>query len=85
MTTIGPLKNREGTLITEEPAMAEELNKFFASVFTQENIETVPALEPETASQFNNIEITEEKIRIKIKQLKENGAPGPDEIRAKIL
>ena len=71
MTTIGPLKNREGTLITEEPAMAEELNKFFASVFTQENIETVPALEPETASQFNNIEITEEKIRIKIKQLKE--------------
>ena len=65
--------------------MAEELNKFFASVFTQENIETVPALEPETASQFNNIEITEEKIRIKIKQLKENGAPGPDEIGVKIL
>ena len=65
--------------------MAEELNKFFASVFTQEDITTVPVLEPETEKTFLNVEITELKVKNKIRELKENGAQGPDDISAEIL
>ena len=85
LTTIGPLKKSDGTLLTEDLAMAEELNKFFASVFTQESVTTVPVLESETHTFLNKIEITEDKIKTKIRELKENGAPGPDGISAKIL
>ena len=85
MTSIGPLKHEDGSLITEDMDMAEELNKFFASVFTQEDITTVPVLEPETEKTFLNVEITELKVKNKIRELKENGAQGPDDISAKIL
>ncbi len=34
-TTVGPLVNKDKKLITDEKEMAEELNKFFSSVFTQ--------------------------------------------------
>ena len=85
MTSIGPLKHEDGSLITEDMDMAEELNKFFASVFTQEDITTVPVLEPETEKTFLNVEITELKVKNKIRELQENGAQGPDDISAKIL
>ena len=48
--TIGPLKKSDGTLLTEDLAMAEELNKFFASVFTQESVTTVPVSPKPTPS-----------------------------------
>ena len=65
--------------------MAEKLNKFFSTVLTKEDITTVPMLPAETEKRFQNIEVTEEKIKKKIKELKENGACGPDEMGAKIL
>ena len=48
MDGFGPLKNEDGSIITEDIDMAEELNKFLTSVFTQEETTTVPELEPET-------------------------------------
>ena len=84
MTSIGPLKHEDGSLITEDMDMAEELNKFFASVFTQEDITTVPVLEPETNNTFLNVEITKQKVKNTIGEIKENGAQGHDEISAKI-
>ena len=38
VTSIGPLKNSSGSLISSEKEMAEILNRFFASVFTKEDI-----------------------------------------------
>ena len=55
VTSIGPLKNRDGNLVTEDLDMAEQLNKFFASVFTQEETDTVPELEPETESLLSTL------------------------------
>ena len=85
VTSIGPLKHEDGSLITEDIDMAEMLNTFFASVFTQEETDTVPELEPETGSLLTTIEISEDKVKNKIKDLKDGGAQGPDEIGAKIL
>ncbi len=46
-TTVGPLVTKEKEILTGNKEMAEELNKFFSSVFTQEDLTTVPDAEPE--------------------------------------
>ena len=74
----GPLKNEDGSIITEDIDMAEELNKFLTSVFTQEETTTVPVLEPETNNTFLNVEITKQKVKNTIGEIKENGAQGHD-------
>ena len=52
ITTIGPLKGENSRLITEDKEMAEELYKFFSTVFTKEDISTVPMLPAETEKRF---------------------------------
>ena len=39
---IGPIRRENGDLVTEEKEMAEELNRFFSSVFTREDTTNVP-------------------------------------------
>ena len=46
---MGPLKDPAGNLIEDDNIMCNTLNNFFASVFTQENTDTVP----EVGSVFN--------------------------------
>ena len=83
--SVGPLKSKEGTLLTEESEIAGELNTFFASVFTTEDVETVPNKAMETETVLNSVQITEGKIREKIQNLKQNSAAGPDGIGPHVL
>ena len=39
---VGPLKDPAGNLTEDDNIMCDTLNNFFASVFTQENTDTVP-------------------------------------------
>ena len=82
---IGPLKSSSGALITDEKDMAEMLNKFFASVFTKEDISSILVRESETEIRLENVTFTTSKIREKIRALKNNSAPGPDSITVKLL
>ena len=69
--SIGPLKNKDGKMITEESEIAEELNGFFSSVFTEEDLNTIPLKESEMNGRFCKVVITESKIKVKIRNLKE--------------
>ena len=71
---VGPLKDSEGHMVSEEEAMCDLLNEYFGSVFTSEiSINELP----EVTSMFNedyshmlgNIEITQEAILIRISKL----------------
>ena len=55
------------------------------SLFTKEVLTNMPVKESETNSSLSDIQITEKKIIEKIKSLKQNSAPGPDEIGTKLL
>jgi hypothetical protein len=46
--TIGPLITKEKKILLDSKDMAEELNRFFASVFTKEYITNIPEAEKET-------------------------------------
>ena len=76
---MGPIKNAAGELISGEEEMANELNNFFASTFTRENLTNVPTPEPmKMRTKLTGTWITTGKVKAKIKNLKPHSAAGPD-------
>ena len=45
---VGPIKREDGSLATEDGEMAGMLNEFFTSVFSEEDVNTVPHMARET-------------------------------------
>ena len=85
--SVGPLKDSSGNLVTDDKLMAEQLNLFFCSVFTQEDCTNIPEAETLFSGEepLENVDITEEKVRVKLERLKPNSAPGPDKLWPRVL
>ena len=85
----GLLVNRDGATMTSDEQMAEELNKYFASVFTDEDTTVLPDAEPVFMGSedeiLRNIEITEEIVAKYLFQLREDKASGADELSPRFL
>jgi hypothetical protein len=85
-TTIGPLLTKEKKMLTEEKEMAEELNKFFSTVFTKEDLHSIPEAEKENITKkMNQVTVSQQMIRTKIRKLRKEAAPGPDGISPELL
>ena len=84
--SVGPLKNSDKTLVTEDKMMAEMLNNFFGSVFTREDLSSMPLCEQSNiTSPMQTVEFTPEVIKAKLVKLKKHSAPGPDSIKSRML
>jgi hypothetical protein len=83
--TVGPLKNKKGEIIADQQGMAEELNNFFSSVFTDEQGESPTADPAEYASKLEKVSIRACDIRRKIRKLRKEAAAGPDDISPRVL
>ena len=79
---VGPLKDSAGNLITDDDKMAELLNDFFCSVFTQEDCSNIPDAEQLFTGDtpLETVEVTEDKVKKKLEKLKPCSAPGPDKL-----
>ena len=86
-SSIGPLKDKEGELISDDAGMADLLNNHFASVFTEEDVSEIPGMEIryEGTMPLRKIVITEEIVRKKIKKLNPNKSPGPDGFHPRVI
>jgi hypothetical protein len=85
-STSGPLLAANKRLITDNKEMAEELNKYFASVFTRESTGNIPEAEKENVTTpMPQIEVTRDKIKEKIKELRMESAPGLDGLTPRML
>ena len=82
--SVGPLKDGE-TVVSSDEAMANVLNKFFASVFTVENPELPESLPSNVTNKLCDVSFPEETVTAKIDALKSDAAPGPDKIRPRLL
>ncbi len=83
-TTIAPLITKK--ILTEGKEMAEKLNKFFASVFTIEDVQNLPDPEPELVGhRMNTMKVSEQDIQRKIRKLRKDAASGPDMISPRLL
>ena len=77
----------DDTRITDDVKKANALNKFFASVLTQEPEGPVPDSYPKQPLQSNVFDfvIYPEDVRKKMASLKKNKASGPDQIHVNVL
>ena len=85
---VGPLEDSDGNIITEGFLMAENLNEYFSSVFTREDISALPV--PETkfegreSDYLGQLIVTPKMVAKKITDMKDNKSPGVDGIPPKI-
>ena len=77
---IGPLKDAQGNMISDDEGMAELLNEYFASVYTEEDLQEIPSVQIlyQGNEPLRKINITLERVKEKIRKLNPNKSPGPD-------
>ena len=86
---VGPLENNRGNIISDGFQMAEVLNEYFSSVFTTEDISSLPVpftkFEGNKSEHLGQLFVTPEMIAQKIKKMKDNKSPGVDGIPQKLF
>ena len=81
--TEGPNKPPETT--KDEKQKADTLLNVFTSVFTDECRENIPDFDQMTEEAIEELEIDEDMVKKKLKELKVNKSPGPDGIHPRVL
>ena len=84
--SVGPLK--DGTeVVDDNKKMAEILNKWYCSVFTEEDFENMPLAEQlfDGNTPLETVIMTPEMILKKLRKLNPNSAPGPDGIWTRVV
>ena len=83
------MENNRGNIISDGFQMAVVLNEYFSSVFTTEDISSLPVqftkFEGNTSEHLRQLFVTPEIIPNKIKKMKDNKSPGVDGIPPKLL
>ena len=83
---LSDLLSTDGELITSDKGKANEMNNFFTSVFTRENITSMPEFpDQEYNSPLTDITITPEEVKKMLDNLNPNKSPGPDGIHPRVL
>ena len=86
---VGPLEDSAGNIIPQGFLMAEDLNDYFSSVFTRENISSLPVpdakFQEAKSDYLGRLIVTPEMVAKKIKAMKDNKSPGVDGIPPKLL
>ena len=86
---IRSLEGSDGNIITEGFLMAENLNEYFSSVFTREDISILPVLETKFEGRefdyLGQLIVTPTMVAMKIRDMKDNKSPGVDGIPPKLL
>ena len=86
---VGPLEDSAGYIISQGFLMAEDLNCYFSSVFTKEDISSLPVADAKfqgaKSDYLGPLIVTPELVAKKIKAMKDNKSPGVDGIPPKLL
>ena len=84
--SVGPLVGREG-IVTDNREMAEILNAQYTGVFTREDTTNLPDPEHLFTGEdpLTEVEFKREEVEKKLKNIKADGAPGPDKLWSKVL
>ena len=85
---VGPLEDSDGNIITEGFLMAENLNEYFSSVFTREDIAlpvTETKFEGRESDYLGQLIVTPKMLAKNIRDMKDNKSPGVDEIPLTLL
>ena len=83
----GPLINEAGNIITDLKESANLFNEYFSSVFTTEDLSSVPSHTGESppTTHLTDLNITEEMVKSKLKKLRPDKAGGADNMLPRLL
>ena len=85
-SSIADLRKNDGTMATDNMEKAEIFNKFFASVFTKENEDSIPNLSERTfEEELSDFKIYEEQTMELLMNLKPWKSMGPDKVHPYLL
>ena len=88
-TSVGPLRNSTGRVVSEESEMAGLLNRYFASTFTQEQSGELPIAESiyrgGEEGLLQKIQVGMEEVKEQRGNLRVDKAPGPDNMYPIVL
>jgi len=83
---ITTLTSDKGEILSDDGQKAEAFNDLFASVFTREDLLTVPTVDIKNPSSvLSSIVISEVNVQKILKNLRPDKSPGPDNIHPRIL
>ena len=83
---IEDLLKDDGTLTGSDEEKANVLNRFFDSVFTDEDYSCVPSLpEPWTGLVLDDLTLTPQEVEKKLRGLRPTASPGPDGVHPRVL
>ena len=84
---MGPLRDKDNILVTDEEQMAEILNSHYCNQFTREDLSSIARVEEVNGvrEQLSTVNITQDGVRKKLQKLKPTSAPGPDRVWSKVL
>ena len=86
---VGPLVDSAGNIISQDFLMAEDLNGYFSSVFTREDISSLPVpdvkFQEAKSDYLGQLIVTPQMVAKKIKAMKDNKSTGVDGIPPKLL
>jgi len=84
---IGPLSDDNGNVTSTEQDMAHEFNQFFTTVFTKENLSTVPMIQQMYCQygQLLDTHVDDDVVMKKLSKLRQDKAPGADNIQPRFL
>ena len=84
-TRVEDLKQEDGSIATEDSNKAGVLNSFFSSMFTDENDEVPQASVNYSGPMLEEVKVTPELVKRKLKKLRPYSSPGPDQIHPRVL
>lgn len=85
-TKITDLKTKDGSEVTTDKGKAEEFNRFFSSVFIDEDLNSIPRFTPSPANnQLLNFEVRDAEVYDLLKKIRVDKSPGPDNLHPRIL
>ena len=78
---MGPLKDAQDNIISTDEGMADLLNEYFASVYTEEDLQNMPTAPAvyQGNEPLRKIDLTIERVQEKNRKLDPSKSPGPDE------
>ena len=82
---ISPLKNESGEEVIDSKGKAEILNQQYDSVFTDEDLNTIPEQDTKVAPNIERLHITTNGVCLLLKKLDPTKAIGPDLIPTRVL
>ncbi len=85
-SSVPDLIKPDGAIASKDRDKAELLNNFFSSVFTHEDLTNIPDFEKRNINHpSEDLYITPDKVKKKLRKLKPNKSPGPDGIHPRVL